>query len=42
MCIRDRRWVLPDWDCDHMSPPRGGWLVIDRDGLQFYDLETEE
>ena len=36
------RWVLPDWDCDHMSPPRGGWLVIDRDGLQFYDLETEE
>ncbi|MEN5159471.1 UDP-2,3-diacylglucosamine diphosphatase [Achromobacter spanius] len=35
------RWVLPDWDCDHVSPPRGGWLVIDRDGLQFYDLETE-
>lgn len=34
------RWVLPDWDCDHVSPPRGGWLVIDRDGLQFYDLET--
>ena len=36
------RWVLPDWDCDHVSPPRGGWLVIDRDGLQFYDLETAE
>ena len=35
------RWVLPDWDCDHVSPPRGGWLVIDRDGLEFYDLETE-
>jgi UDP-2,3-diacylglucosamine hydrolase len=34
------RWVLPDWDCDHVSPPRGGWLVIDRDGLQFYDLEA--
>ena len=34
------RWVLPDWDCDHVTPPRGGWLVIDRDGLQFYDLET--
>ncbi|QVQ27146.1 UDP-2,3-diacylglucosamine diphosphatase [Achromobacter deleyi] len=34
------RWVLPDWDCDHVSPPRGGWLVIDRDGLEFYDLET--
>lgn len=35
------RWVLPDWDCDHASPARGGWLVIDRDGLEFYDLETE-
>jgi UDP-2,3-diacylglucosamine hydrolase len=35
------RWVLPDWDCDHVSPPRGGWLVIDQDGLQFYDLETD-
>lgn len=35
------RWVLPDWDCDHVSPARGGWLVIDQDGLQFYDLETE-
>jgi UDP-2,3-diacylglucosamine hydrolase len=32
--------VLPDWDCDHAAPPRGGWLVIDRDGPQFYDLET--
>ncbi len=36
------RWVLPDWDCDHVSPPRGGWLVIDRDGLGFYDLETAD
>ncbi|MEN5163254.1 UDP-2,3-diacylglucosamine diphosphatase [Achromobacter kerstersii] len=35
------RWVLPDWDFDHVSPPRGGWLVIDQDGLEFYDLETE-
>ncbi|MNT84605.1 UDP-2,3-diacylglucosamine hydrolase [compost metagenome] len=34
------RWVLPDWDFDHVSPPRGGWLTIDRDGLEFYDLET--
>ncbi|SAI65333.1 UDP-2%2C3-diacylglucosamine hydrolase [Bordetella ansorpii] len=31
------RWVLPDWDCDHGSA-RGGWLVIDQDGPQFYDL----
>ncbi len=36
------RWVLPDWDCDHVSPPRGGWLVIDREGLEFYDLETAD
>ncbi|CAM3526355.1 UDP-2,3-diacylglucosamine diphosphatase [Bordetella sputigena] len=36
---RRERWVLPDWDCDHAKPPRGGWLAIDRDGLQFFDLE---
>ena len=35
------RWVLPDWDCDHAQPPRGGWLVIDQDGLQFYDLADD-
>ncbi|AZY49920.1 UDP-2,3-diacylglucosamine diphosphatase [Bordetella avium] len=34
------RWVLPDWDCDH-GALRGGWLVIDRDGLQFYDLAED-
>ncbi|HEY0295687.1 MAG TPA: UDP-2,3-diacylglucosamine diphosphatase [Bordetella sp.] len=34
------RWVLPDWDLDHAEPPRGGWLVIDADGPQFYDLES--
>jgi len=33
------RWVLPDWDLDHAQPPRGGWMVIDEDGPQFYDLE---
>ena len=37
---RRERWVLPDWDCDHVSPPRGGWLVVDRDGPQVYDLES--
>lgn len=37
---RRERWVLPDWDCDHARPPRGGWLAIDRDGMQFYDLEV--
>lgn len=37
---RRERWVLPDWDCDHAEPPRGGWLVIDRDGPVLYNLET--
>ena len=36
---RRERWVLPDWECDHATPPRGGWLVIDRDGLTPYDLD---
>lgn len=36
------RWVLPDWDCDHNQPPRGGWLAIDGDGLQFFDLALAE
>jgi len=36
------RWVLPDWDCDHAQPPRGGWLIIDGDGLQFFDLAEAE
>jgi len=35
--VKRERWVLPDWDCDH-GTPRGGWLVIDQDGLQRYDL----
>jgi UDP-2,3-diacylglucosamine hydrolase len=36
------RWVLPDWDCDRVQPPRGGWLAIDGDGLQFFDLALAE
>jgi len=36
---RCERWVLPDWDCDHAGPPRGGWLALDRDGPALYDLE---
>ena len=35
------RIVLPDWDCDHAEPPRGGWLVIDRDGPTLYGLSGE-
>ena len=37
---RCERWVLPDWDLDHAGPPRGGWLVIDRQGLRAHDLES--
>lgn len=29
------RIVLPDWDYDHGQPFRGGWLCIDRNGLQL-------
>ncbi len=36
------RWVLPDWDLDHATPPRGGWMVIDSDGIQCYDLDAVE
>lgn len=38
--VKRERWVLQDWDFDHANPPRGGWLVIDRDGLQFYDVDA--
>ncbi|MFA4914081.1 MAG: UDP-2,3-diacylglucosamine diphosphatase [Burkholderiaceae bacterium] len=36
------RWVLPDWDLDHATPSRGGWMVIDGDGIQSYDLDPAE
>ena len=42
---RCERWVLPDWDCDHATdghPPRGGWLIIDEDGLALYDLAMND
>ncbi len=32
------RWVLPDWDMES-TPPRGGWLALDRDGPAFHDIE---
>jgi len=38
---RRERWVLPDWDLDHATPPRGGWMVIDRDGPQVFDIDLE-
>lgn len=36
------RWVLPDWDCDHVEKgqsPRGGWMVIDEDGPALFDMD---
>lgn len=38
---RAERWVLPDWDLDDAEAPRGGWLVADRDGFVFNDIESE-
>lgn len=37
--IKRERWVLPDWDLDHGDTPRGGWMVIDQDGLHTYELD---
>lgn len=34
------RWVLPDWDLDDENP-HGGWLVVDKDGFAFCDIESE-
>lgn len=42
---RCERWVLPDWECDHVAAghqARGGWLVIDADGLTLFDLDQED
>lgn len=36
------RWVLPDWDCDHLEngqTERGGWMVIDEEGPALFDLD---
>ncbi len=30
--ITRERWVLPDWDCDQATAPRGGYLCV-RDGV---------
>ncbi|KAA0910503.1 UDP-2,3-diacylglucosamine diphosphatase [Pusillimonas sp. ANT_WB101] len=31
-----QRFVLPDWDYDHSGAPRGGWLIIDENGLHLH------
>ncbi len=33
---RCERMVLPDWDFDHTEQSRGGWIAIDRSGVQLF------
>ncbi len=32
------RVVLPDWDFDHADTSRGGWVAIDREGVQLHEF----
>lgn len=34
------RLVLPDWDLDHTATPRGGWVVIDTEGLHLHQPDA--
>lgn len=36
------RIVLPDWDYDGAQPPRGGWLAVDRHGLNIKSLSAAD
>ncbi|HET8596195.1 MAG TPA: UDP-2,3-diacylglucosamine diphosphatase [Castellaniella sp.] len=31
-----RRWVLPDWEFDHVQPGRGGWISVDAQGVHLH------
>lgn len=38
------RWVLPDWEADHLTigePVRGGWIVVDGEGLTLFDISSK-
>ena len=38
------RWVLPDWEADHLQPGepvRGGWLVVNTDGLTLFGADGQ-
>lgn len=35
------RLVLPDWDFDHAETPRGGWVVIDAEGVHLEQIGAE-
>lgn len=32
---RCERWVIPDWDFDHATPSRGGWVEVSVRGVQI-------
>lgn len=34
-----RRYVLPDWECEQ-EPYRGGWVSIDREGVEIHTLDS--
>lgn len=34
------RYVLPDWELDHATPPRWGWISIDADGIHLHQQES--
>lgn len=39
------RWVLPDWECDHLEmgeSPRGGWIQVDSAGAALFDLNGQK
>src|SRR3546814_200242 len=36
------RHVLPDWDYDHAGSARGGWLVINADGISHEDSHPQQ
>lgn len=38
---RCQRIVLPDWEFDHASPHRGGWLIIDAQGLRLMSAHEQ-
>ncbi|MCD8516550.1 MAG: UDP-2,3-diacylglucosamine diphosphatase [Burkholderiaceae bacterium] len=36
------RWVLPDWEADHLGagePMRGGWIVVNDEGIKLFGID---
>lgn len=34
------RWVLPDWDYDNHEAPRGGWIIVKGDIIEYCDFSS--